>query len=105
MSDKRSCYSEETLEEAVKLVNEDGFSYGDAQLATGIPKSTIFKYSKASVVKKQKPGRISVLTQEEELCLVQWTMDLVKVGFPGTDSDLLDQVQGGQEKSKSKKIK
>ena len=99
MSDKRSCYSEETLEKAVRLVNEDGFSYGDAQLATGIPKSPIFKYSKskASVVKKQKPGRSSILTKEEELCLVQWTMDLVKVGFPG--------MRQRQEMNKNKKRK
>ena len=33
------------------------------------------------------------LTDEEELCLVQWAKSLVKVGFPATDSDLLDQVQ------------
>ena len=54
MSDKRSCYSEETLEEAVRLVNEDGLSYGDAFLATGIPKSTIYKYRKVSVIKIKK---------------------------------------------------
>ena len=98
MSNKRSLYSEETLEEAVyRLVNEEGFSYGDAKLKTGIPKSTIFKYSKASVVKKMKPGRTSVLTKEEELCLVQWTMDLVKVGFPG--------MRQRQEMNKNKKRK
>ena len=88
MSEKRSCYSEETLEEAVRLVNEDGLSYGEAQLATGIPKSTIFKYPKDSVIKKKKPGRITILTKEEELCLVQWTTDLVKVGFPATDMEI-----------------
>ena len=72
MSDKRSCYSEETLEEAVRLVTEEGFSYGDAKLKTGIPKSTIFKYSKASVVKKMKPGRTSsVLTKD--CSSGQWT--------------------------------
>ena len=36
---------------------------------------------------------LSILTDEEELCLVQWAKSLVKVGFPATDSDLLDQVQ------------
>ena len=97
MSDKRSCYSEETLEEAVRLVTEEGFSYGDAKLKTGIPKSTIFKYSKASVVKKMRPGRTSVLTKEEELCLVQWTMDVVKVWFPG--------MRQRQEMNKNKKRK
>ena len=53
--EKRSCYSEETLKEAV-LVNVEGFSFGEAQLATGIPKLTIYKYSKATIVQKRKPG-------------------------------------------------
>ena len=34
--EKRSCYSEETPKEAVRLVNVEGFSFGEAQLATGI---------------------------------------------------------------------
>ena len=36
MAEKRSCYCEETLKEAVRLVNVEGFSFGEAQLATGI---------------------------------------------------------------------
>ena len=38
-------YSEETLQEAVKLVQEE--SYGEAQKATGVPKTTIYNYNKS----------------------------------------------------------
>ena len=93
MTNKRQTYSEETLQEAVRLCNEEGMSYGDAQQKTGIPKSTIHRYCKETVIKKQKPGPTSILTDAEELSLVQWAKGLVKVGFPATDSDLLDQVQ------------
>ena len=70
-------------------------SYGEAKLATGISKSTIQRYCTGSqtVTKKLKPGPASILTDEEELCLVQWAKSLVKVGFPATDSDLLGPVQ------------
>ena len=36
MTNKRQTYSEETLQEAVRLCNEEGMSYGDAQLSIGI---------------------------------------------------------------------
>ena len=42
-------YSEETLKEAVRLVREEGWSYGEATKATGVPKTTIFTYSKLAV--------------------------------------------------------
>ena len=41
----------ETRQEAVRLCNEEGMSYGDAQLATGIPKSTIHRYCEETVIK------------------------------------------------------
>ena len=39
---RHGSYSEETLQEAVRLVQEEGFSYGEAFKATQIPKTTIF---------------------------------------------------------------
>ena len=60
--EKRSCYCEETLKEAVWLVNVEGFSF-----ATGDRNTTI--------VQKRKPGRATILTEEEECCLVQWTVN------------------------------
>ena len=38
MEIKRSSYSEETLKEAVRLVQDEGHSYGEAMQMTGIPK-------------------------------------------------------------------
>ena len=64
MTDKRGADSKETLLEAVRLVNEDGFSFGESELATGIPKSTIYKKAQSSVATKQKLTKLT--TQEEK---------------------------------------
>ena len=74
-------YSEETLQEAVRLVQEDGWSYGEAKLATGVPKTTIYNYSKSAVIAKKRKGRDTVLTAEEEVCLVEWCTKLKKKSF------------------------
>ena len=75
------------------MVQEEGWSYGEAQKATGVPKTTIYNYSKSSVITKKRKGRDTVLTTEEELCLVEWCKKLSKVGFPVTDEELIDQVR------------
>ena len=43
-------YSEETLKKAVEVVKEDGLSFGVAANFYGVPKATVVKYSKATVV-------------------------------------------------------
>ena len=63
------------------MVQEEGWSYGEAQKATGVPKTTIYNYSKTSVISKKKKGRETVLTNEEELCLVEWCINLSKVAY------------------------
>ena len=47
-------YSEETLKEAVRLVQEDGWSYGEAMKSTGVPKTTIYSYAKSTVVARKQ---------------------------------------------------
>ena len=47
MAAKRGNYSEETLREAVRLVQDEGYSYGDVFKLTGVPKTTLFKYAKS----------------------------------------------------------
>ena len=85
-------YSEETLKEAVRLVQEDGWSYGEAMKSIGVPKTTIYSYAKSTVVARKRRGRDPSLTNEEEICLVQWIIMLSKVGFPVTDDDVLANV-------------
>ena len=53
MAAKRGNYSEETLQEAVRLVQDEGYSYGDVFKLTGILKTTLFKYAKSTVVIKK----------------------------------------------------
>ena len=72
MAAKRGNHSEETLREAVRLVQDKGYSYGDVFKLTGVPKTTLFKYAKSTVVIKKKHGPETVLTKDEELCLVEW---------------------------------
>ena len=47
MAAKRGNHSEETLREAVRLVQDKGYSYGDVFKLTGVPKTTLFKYAKS----------------------------------------------------------
>ena len=47
----RQTYSEDDLQKAVKAVKEDGISFGDARKIYKVPRGTIHKYSKLSVVK------------------------------------------------------
>ena len=86
-------YTEEKLRAAVKAVNEDGISYGDASKLFNIPKPTIHKYSKETIVVKPVPGRAPVLTPDEEGALEKWCLDLAELVFPRTDRDLLNQVE------------
>ena len=50
-------------------MQDEGWCYGEAQKATGVPKSTVYNYSKSFVITKKRRGRDTVLTTEEELCL------------------------------------
>ena len=93
MAAKRGSYSEETLKEAVRLVQDEGYSYREVLKLTGIPRTTIHKYAKSTVVIKKKHGPDTILTNDEELCLVEWATKLVRIGFPATDENLLDQVE------------
>ena len=47
MAAKRGSYSEETLKEAVRLVQDEGYSYREVKQLTGIPRTTIHKYAKS----------------------------------------------------------
>ena len=68
MAAKRGSYSEETLKEAVRLVQDEGYSYREVLKLTGIPRTTIHKYAKSTVVIKKKHGPDTILTNDEELC-------------------------------------
>ena len=81
MAAKRGSYSEETLKEAVRLVQDEGYSYREVLKLTGIPRTTIHKYAKSTVVIKKKHGPDTILTNDEELCLVEWATKLVRVFF------------------------
>ena len=47
MAAKQGNYSKETLREAVRLVQDEGYSYGDVFKLTGVLKTTLFKYAKS----------------------------------------------------------
>ena len=48
MAAKWGNYSEETLREAVRLVQDEGYSYREVFKLTGIPRTTIHKYAKSN---------------------------------------------------------
>ena len=93
MATKRQQYSNENLQKAVQAINEDNISLGDASKIYQVPKSTLHKYIKFTVVVKQRPEPDPILTEDEEEGLQAWCFELAKRGFPVTNEDLLDEVQ------------
>ena len=85
----RGNYTEEKMRAAVRAVNEDGVSYGEASKNFNIPKPTIHKYSKETIVVKPVPGRAPVLTPEEDM----WCLDLAELGFPRHPASIYPKLQ------------
>ena len=67
MAAKRGSYSEETLKEAVRLVQDEGYSYREVKQLTGIPRTTIHKYAKSTVVIKKKHGPERLLKVKKDM--------------------------------------
>ena len=68
-------------------------SYGRAAEMFQVPKATIHKKSLKSIVTKEKPGKATVLTADEETTLVELLTALAARGFPRSEDFVLDEVQ------------
>jgi len=79
---KKSVYSEENLQKALKDIN-NGRSIKSAAIHYSIPRSTLhFRLSNKYV--KSSKGPKPILSEAEENLLVDWILDCHKKGFPRT---------------------
>ena len=80
-------YSQKDLELAVEA-HKDGLSLRECEEMFSVPRDTIRRKSKDEFPKMQCPGPKTVLGAKEEECLVEWSSECAKRGFPHTSEHL-----------------
>ena len=88
----RPLYNEEDLDKALVMVKEDKVSFREAALAYGIPKSTLHDHYSGKV-KGTKRGPTTVLSAAEESMLVEWALEMAKIGYGRTREQITEMVR------------
>jgi len=81
---KRSNWTQEDLVRAVDDIKVNNLSYRKAAEKYGIPKSTLCDYVRGKVEIGCKPGRPRILTAAEEQKLVDFALEIAKIGYGQT---------------------
>ena len=86
-------YSSQDLENAIKLVNSQTLSIRGASRRYNVPKSTIIDklYGKSSLHSRSGPK--SVLSETDENIIVEWLINMAKIGYGQTRQQLLSAVK------------
>ncbi|XP_071138373.1 uncharacterized protein [Mytilus edulis] len=82
-------YNDTTLEMVVQLVKDGGISMRKAALAYGIPRSTIQDKVNGRTEIAARSGPKPVLSTTEEARIVEWCLEMAKIGYPRTRFELL----------------
>jgi transposase len=92
-SNKYRNYSSQDLENAIKLVNSQTLSIRGASRRYNVPKSTIIDklYGKSSLHSRSGPK--SVLSETDENIIVEWLINMAKIGYGQTRQQLLSAVK------------
>lgn len=77
-------YAEESLVLALEELKYQEISIRQAAAKYGIPKSTLSDYASGKVKVGRRPGPLPVLTPDEEKRLVEWTVEMAKIGYGQT---------------------
>nr|XP_033334412.1 uncharacterized protein LOC117225185 [Megalopta genalis]XP_033334413.1 uncharacterized protein LOC117225185 [Megalopta genalis] len=88
----RKNYAPESLEKAVKAVNE-GISLRKAAQMHCVPVTSIFRAAKNPTKIRSKCGPPTILTEQEEQDIIQWILYRAERGYPVRKEELLDSVQ------------
>ena len=92
MACKVSEWSVDDLDKALSLVRDKNVSIGTAVPTYYIPKSTLHDYFSGEV-KGPKRGPSTVLSDAEELKLVEWAMEKASIGYGHTREQISDMVK------------
>ena len=89
---KRKQYTPDQAEGALEDVS-CGMSVKQAAKKWSVPRSTLQDLKIGKYHPMSRPGPATILTDEEELLLVQWITELARRGVPLSKENLLDSVQ------------
>lgn len=86
-------WSQDDLINAVHDIREKKISYREAEAAYGIPKSTLYDYSTGKVEFGARPGPLSILTAAEEQIIVEYAIEMSRIGYGKTREQILEMVK------------
>lgn len=75
---------EKTLVQALDELKYGKISFCQASAKYGIPKSTLSDYATGKIQVGRRPGPQPVLTRDEEKRLVEWAVEMAKIGYGQT---------------------
>ena len=84
---KRKLWKEESMGEAIKYVQK-GKSLREASRLYNVPVETLRRRANGSVDVSCKPGPSTILTKEEEKCLLEYVVEMADRGFGLSSDDL-----------------
>ena len=85
-------WTQEDLDKALLMMKEERMSFREAALAYGIPKSTLHDHYSGKV-KGTKRGPATVLSEAEESMLVEWALEMAKIGYGRTREQISEMVK------------
>ena len=85
-------WTQEDLDKALLMMKEERMSFREAALAYGIPKSTLHDHYLGKV-KGTKRGPATVLSEAEESMLVEWALEMAKIGYGRTREQISEMVK------------
>ena len=89
MAAKRKLWQKDAMNEAVAFVQNDSSLYQAAKLYNYVPEETLRRRFNGTVTLNCKPGPSTVLTMEEEQCLVEYVIEMADCGFGLVSEDLM----------------
>ena len=93
-------WTKQDLENAVVAIREEKMSMRKAAEAYGVPKSTLYDHVKGKVEVGSRPGPPTVLTSVEESMLVDWAIEMSRIGYGRTRQQICEMVKQILDKDK-----
>ena len=93
-------WTQQDLANAVEAIGKKELSIRKAGQAYGVPKSTLFDYLKDNTDVEKRLGPETVLTSDEESVLVDWAIEMSRIGYGRTRQQICEMVKQILDKDK-----
>ena len=93
VSNKKVGSKEDAIHNAVEDIRSGKCSFRKAELKYGIPRSTLNDYTTGRVEIGKRQGPQPVLRKDEELYLVNWAVEMNKIGYGQTRRQICEMVK------------